>query len=917
MPPGSRSLVALSLTSRGLQAQLRQARRPLDLSILYVHDTRIRYSSIADAMLGRATKSFEASKPKNDLLAKQLFSSSPAENAKVDEQFKKARQSSQSIGGFTGYTNPSNLSNPLRARSPNVKSTFKQGVSVATNASTYSAPSIFSKQDSFQNTPDTIDLTQEDTVPTKRPSANHTPVEFNEDDFDDDDDLDLDMDFELPMSMAPPPNPTSNRTTAPSPSLPQYKRSEHPPSSQNPTSSAMTWSSSPPANKKTPPGALKRRQQGEQPTQEEADIPRPTKRVRRTLPWLKNNADKDGVNAIEEEENDAVAAMASSGTPVKCIRCMKYGHQTADCPTYKKGKGMNTASTPRDKRIPTTDTASAYREAQKKLKEKNKKAKIDDGMRTAADDYHKTKGKVAMAPITLSKEQESVRELVVNKGKSVFFTGSAGTGKSVLMRAIIADLRKKFVREPDRVAVTASTGLAACNIGGVTLHSFGGIGLGKEDVPALVKKIKRNQKAKNRWLRTKILIIDEISMVDGDLFDKLEGIARAMRNNGRPFGGIQLVITGDFFQLPPVPDYESKGRGVKFAFDAGTWATAIHHTIGLTEVFRQKDPVFANMLNEMRLGKISNETIAAFKRMSRKIDYGDALMATELFPTRNEVENANAFKMRSLHGKPYKFEAADTGSIQDETMREKLLSNMMAPKVLELKKGAQVMLIKNMDDGLVNGSLGKVMAFQTEAMFEIYDNDPDVLDSSIATEDLTEQQQGMRANMAKKESSAKESQMYPLVRFSMPDGTSRDLLVQHEEWKVELPNGEIQAQRRQLPLILAWALSIHKAQGQTLERVKIDLRRVFEKGQAYVALSRATSQDGLEVQNFDKSKVMAHPRVGEFYNSLYSVNKALEYPKVAELPPPKKEKSYEKFMEEKVERYNDFDSDEEAMAAYG
>jgi ATP-dependent DNA helicase PIF1 len=178
----------------------------------------------------------------------------------------------------------------------------------------------------------------------------------------------------------------------------------------------------------------------------------------------------------------------------------------------------------------------------------------------------------------------------VGQGKSVFFTGSAGTGKSVLMRAIIAELRKKHLREPDRVAVTASTGLAACNIGGVTLHSFGGIGLGKDDVPALVKKIKRNQKAKNRWLRTKILIIDEISMVDGDLFDKLEGIARAMRNNGRPFGGIQLVITGDFFQLPPVPDYGNKAKSVKFAFDAGTWSTAIHHTIGLTEVFRQKDP---------------------------------------------------------------------------------------------------------------------------------------------------------------------------------------------------------------------------------------------------------------------------------------------------------------------------------------
>ena len=137
------------------------------------------------------------------------------------------------------------------------------------------------------------------------------------------------------------------------------------------------------------------------------------------------------------------------------------------------------------------------------------------------------------------------------------------------------------------MAVTASTGLAACNVGGVTLHSFGGIGLGKEDVSELVKKIKRNQKAKNRWARTKVLVIDEISMVDGDLFDKLEAIAKTIRSSGRPFGGIQLVITGDFFQLPPVPDY---GKQAKFAFDAGTWSTAIEHTIGLTQVFRQKDP---------------------------------------------------------------------------------------------------------------------------------------------------------------------------------------------------------------------------------------------------------------------------------------------------------------------------------------
>lgn len=280
-----------------------------------------------------------------------------------------------------------------------------------------------------------------------------------------------------------------------------------------------------------------------------------------------------------------MAATASSSSPIKCIKCRQTGHSVSNCP--KKGTTSAFAFTPKDKKFPWDNTGSAVAEGKRKFKAARK---ADDAMQSAADTHHKPKSKPALAPLTLSQEQKRVLDLVVNQQKSVFFTGSAGTGKSVLMRAIIAELRKKYVREPDRVAVTASTGLAACNIGGVTLHSFGGIGLGKEDVPALVKKIKRNQKAKNRWLRTKILIIDEISMVDGDLFDKLEGIARSMRNNGRPFGGIQLVITGDFFQLPPVPDNENKSRGAKFAFDAGTWATAIHHTIGLTEVFRQKDP---------------------------------------------------------------------------------------------------------------------------------------------------------------------------------------------------------------------------------------------------------------------------------------------------------------------------------------
>lgn len=238
--------------------------------------------------------------------------------------------------------------------------------------------------------------------------------------------------------------------------------------------------------------------------------------------------------------------------------------------------------------MPWNTTASAVK-AQKKqlktqLKETGRAEASAEDMREAVKS-HSTKA----SAIALSNEQRHVKQLVVEKGQSVFFTGPAGTGKSVLMRAIIQDLKKKYARDPERVAVTASTGLAACNIGGMTLHSFAGIGLGKEDANALVKKIRRNPKAKTRWLKTKTLIIDEVSMVDGELFDKLSQIGRIIRNNGRPWGGIQLVITGDFFQLPPVPD-GGKQRESKFAFDAATWSMSIDHTIGLTEVFRQRDP---------------------------------------------------------------------------------------------------------------------------------------------------------------------------------------------------------------------------------------------------------------------------------------------------------------------------------------
>lgn len=466
---------------------------------------------------------------------------------------------------------------------------------------------MLSREDSFANTPDTaVDLTQDFSL-QKNGMFSSQGVVFNENDFDDDADIDLDTEYALPtFSMPAPPKPQT-KSTLQSP-LPQTKPPPSPFSkSRNPTSSAQTWSSSPPAHKATPPGAIERRQReqvaSQQSTLDSSQPVRAAVRKRGTLPWVKEKAEEqERLARLEEEEAEehASANRSSASNVEKCIRCGENGHYAADC--LSRGQGRSAFAytpLPKDKKMPWNTTASAMATEKKQFRDKQKRKALTQEPEEATR-LHK---RVAMAPISLSEEQQRVLDLVVNQQKSVFFTGSAGTGKSVLMRAIIAELRKKYVREADRVAVTASTGLAACNIGGVTLHSFGGIGLGKEDVPTLVKKIKKNAKAKTRWLKTKILIIDEISMVDGDLFDKLEGIARMMRNNGRPFGGIQLVITGDFFQLPPVPDYEKKGRDVKFAFDAGTWSTAIHHTIGLTEVFRQKDP---GMLAYNRLITIAN-----------------------------------------------------------------------------------------------------------------------------------------------------------------------------------------------------------------------------------------------------------------------------------------------------------------------
>ncbi|PFH51817.1 hypothetical protein AMATHDRAFT_114475, partial [Amanita thiersii Skay4041] len=459
-----------------------------------------------------------------------------------------------------------------------------------------------------------------------------------------------------------------------------------------------------------------------------------------------------------------------------------------------------------------------------------------------------SKGKIPS--VFLSAEQLAILKLAKD-GASLFYTGSAGTGKSVLLRHIIQGLRAKHSKAFDAVAVTASTGIAACNIGGVTIHSFAGIGLAVEKAEELASKVAKNRKASARWLRTKVLIIDEISMVDAELFDKLATVGSLVRKKPEPFGGIQVIVTGDFFQLPPV----SKGSSqVRFAFEAKYWRETIKRTFNLTKVFRQRDQEFVGMLNEMRFGQLCSRSIEKFRSLSREIVYEDGIEATELFPRREDVDRSNTSRMSRLHTQAQVFKAKDAGNLQDQNQRQKMLANFMAPESLTLRIDCQVMLIKNVDETLVNGSIGKVVQFADPVAYSYEQNQ----ELSIVG----------GGNNPKKPPSSAGGKLYPVVEFILPNGMRRPCLMMPEIWKVELPNGDIQVSRTQLPLILSWAMSIHKSQGQTLERVKVDLARVFEKGQAYVALSRATSLEGLQVLNFEPRKVFAHPKVIQWSKTL-------------------------------------------------
>ncbi|CAN6653101.1 ATP-dependent DNA helicase Rrm3p [Trichomonascus vanleenenianus] len=486
----------------------------------------------------------------------------------------------------------------------------------------------------------------------------------------------------------------------------------------------------------------------------------------------------------------------------------------------------------------------------------------------------------------LSDAQKKVIYLA-ESGVNVFFTGAAGTGKSHLLREMIKRLQHRY---GNGVKVTATTGLAALNIGGTTLHRWAGLGVAQGTVEQLTSRLRKSKAAFQRWRATKVLIIDEVSMLDGVLFDKLCEVGKAVLKSDAPFGGIQLILTGDFFQLPPV-------KAVKMCFQAKNWSTAIHRTVVLSKVFRQEgDNALINMLNALRTGSIDSRIESQFHELNRPVHYTDGIEPSRLYPTKREVAAANNEQLSRLKGHTFKFlqlEVLNDDYLSEERQRAEFFeTNFMSLRELVLKVDAQVMLIQNSkdQDGLVNGSTGLVVTFVSEYMYADlvgrYQENAEfiklynlLLNSSTYALTPAMEAEANRYNFLSDLLRAAEmlgrendrDRKYPLVKFAFQGSFKYKHIVPVTFEMMKADGKTLHASATQLPLIPSWAISIHKSQGQTLERVVVDLARSFEKGQVYVALSRAVSKDCLQVLNFSRHKVMVSEDVKRFYTSLESI----------------------------------------------
>jgi ATP-dependent exoDNAse (exonuclease V) alpha subunit len=403
--------------------------------------------------------------------------------------------------------------------------------------------------------------------------------------------------------------------------------------------------------------------------------------------------------------------------------------------------------------------------------------------------------------MTLTESQQRAVDLV-GEGKNIFISGSAGTGKSYTIEAI----KEKY----PYVYLTASTGIAAINIGGETLHRWSGIKPDHETVKNVTDKLWWEIRLKIEKARA--ILVDEVSMVSGSFIDLLDGVLKKIRRNNSPFGGIQIVVVGDFLQLPPVGDEEL------FCFESQAWKDAKFEGVHLDKIFRQeKDTQFIDFLTRMREGKLNKEDFKVFEEKCcvdrPHEDY------VRLYPTNKECDNINYSKLKELPDDIKEFHASAKG---DKYEIEWFFRNSLIQERVDLKVGARVMMLKNtyIDFGVANGSTGTITG--------IFDN---------------------KVN----------------VKFD----NGENLIIEREYIPI---NKQIDGQSvivatiGQIPLRLSWAITIHKAQGMSLDKVYCDLERIFTHSQVYVALSRAKDMEHLYVENFRKEQISFHPSALDFVN---------------------------------------------------
>ena len=420
--------------------------------------------------------------------------------------------------------------------------------------------------------------------------------------------------------------------------------------------------------------------------------------------------------------------------------------------------------------------------------------------------------------IALNKDQRYAYELMA-LGKSIFITGAGGTGKTSCIKMFY-----NLYKNSKNIAMTSTTGTSAILFNGTTLHSFLGIGLGKGTVKNISDKILDKKYILKRWTKLNVLIIDEISMLSPILFDKLEETARIVRNNSLPFGGIQLILSGDFCQLPCIDSNE-------FCFSANSWNNCVKNTCYLTEIIRQSDQDFQNCLNEVRIAQLGPKSISMLQsRVGVELTNSFGVIPTRLYPLNKDVDDINTKELDKLAITDSTFYQYDIefkvhSSKNVDFIIEKYKKHTIAPETLQLVVGAQVMLIHNLDidSKLVNGSRGIVIGFSSDI---------------------------------------------PIVKFV----TGEERLIDYHVWEIEECDTKILT-ITQIPLNLAWACSIHKSQGCSLDYVEIDLGNIFEYGQSYCGLSRVKTIEGLSILSLDLDKIRAHPDAVEYYNNLLNIKK--------------------------------------------